>query len=87
MQEQMDVGASFTTTRARPTVVAVITTLIGLALVPRDLSYTRETLHHRVGTAHPVPGVLGRRCAQLARRLQATGRVADDADDADSAAW
>lgn len=44
MQEQTDVGASFTTTRTRPTVVAVITTLVGLALVPHDLSYTRDTL-------------------------------------------
>ena len=44
MQEQTDVGASFTTTRTRPAVVAVITTLVGLALVPHDLSYTRETL-------------------------------------------
>jgi hypothetical protein len=44
MQEQTDVGASFTTTRTRATVVAVITTLVGLALVPHDLSYSQETL-------------------------------------------
>ena len=43
MQEQIDVGASFTTTRTRPTVVAVCTTLVGLALVPHEFSYTRET--------------------------------------------
>ena len=44
MQEQTDVGTSFTTTRTRPAVVAVLTTLVGLALVPHELSYTRETL-------------------------------------------
>jgi hypothetical protein len=44
VQEQMDVGATFTTTRTRPAVVAVIMTLFALALVPHEFSYTRQTL-------------------------------------------
>jgi hypothetical protein len=44
VQGQLDVGASFTTTRTRPAVVAVIMTLFTLALVPREFSYTQETL-------------------------------------------
>jgi hypothetical protein len=42
--EDPEVGATFTTGRTRPAVVAVIMTLFTLALVPQDFSYTRETL-------------------------------------------
>ncbi|MFI6680177.1 hypothetical protein [Kribbella sp. NPDC050470] len=43
MHEQMDAGASFTTTRRRPVVVGVITALLAYALLPRGFSYDRET--------------------------------------------
>jgi eukaryotic-like serine/threonine-protein kinase len=46
VQDQLDVGASatFTTTRKRPIVVAVITTLLFLGLVPRDFDYEAPSL-------------------------------------------
>jgi hypothetical protein len=44
MQQQPDVGATFTTTRTRPMIAAVISTLLFLVLTPRDFSYDRETL-------------------------------------------
>ena len=49
-QQQLEVGATFKTTRKRPIIVAVITTVLALALVPHDLrsfadlDYLREYL-------------------------------------------
>jgi hypothetical protein len=37
--QQLDIGATFTTTRTRPTVVAVITTLLFLVLAVHDYNY------------------------------------------------
>ena len=44
MQEQLEVGATFTTRRTRPAIVAVIMTLLGLSLVPHEFSYDRQTI-------------------------------------------
>ena len=52
MQEQLDVGvgAAFTTSRKRPIIVAVITTVLFLVIVPKDVrsfadpDYIREYL-------------------------------------------
>jgi len=43
-QQQLDVGATFTTTRKRPAVVAIIATLFFLVLVPHHYSYAMDQL-------------------------------------------